>query len=84
MLIHTQHFLVSDIDYVICDKHKREVTVGAGATVFKTLKELAKHGLTLENFSSIQEQQIAGWTQVLMMMLILMMMMMMMMMMIYT
>jgi L-galactono-1,4-lactone dehydrogenase len=28
------------------------------------LKELSKHGLTLENFSSIQEQQLGGWTQV--------------------
>lgn len=55
---------VSDIDYVHCDKESRLVTVGAGATVHKVLKELLKHDLTLENFSSIQEQQIAGWTQV--------------------
>lgn len=40
------------------------VTVGAGATVSDLLKELSKHGLTLENFSSIQEQQLGGWTQV--------------------
>ena len=39
--------------------------VGAGATVSAVLKELKKHGLTLQNFSSIQEQQIGGWTQVL-------------------
>lgn len=38
--------------------------MGAGATVSSVLKELRKHGLTLQNFSSIQEQQIAGWTQV--------------------
>lgn len=38
--------------------------VGAGTTVAKVLKELEKHSLTLENFSSIQEQQIGGWTQV--------------------
>ena len=40
------------------------VTVGAGATVADVLKELSKHDLTLENFSSIQEQQLGGWTQV--------------------
>jgi len=52
------------IDYVEVDKQKRLVTVGAGATVSAILKELKKHGLTLQNFSSIQEQQIGGWTQV--------------------
>ena len=35
-----------------------------GATVTKILKALKEFNLTLENFSSIQEQQIAGWTQV--------------------
>lgn len=40
------------------------VTAGAGATVAALLRELAPHGLTLENFSSIQEQQLGGWTQV--------------------
>lgn len=40
------------------------VTVGAGATVADLLKVLSSHGLTLENFSSIQEQQLGGWTQV--------------------
>lgn len=40
------------------------VTVGSGATVAELLSALSEHGLTLENFSSIQEQQIAGWTQV--------------------
>lgn len=55
---------LSDIDYVVCNPHKREVTVGAGATVRQVLSALAKEGLTLENFSSIQEQQMAGWTQV--------------------
>ena len=33
-------------------------------SVSKILKELKKDGLTLQNFSSIQEQQIGGWTQV--------------------
>ena len=55
---------VAAIDYVEVDKGKRLVTVGAGATVSAILKELKKHGLTLQNFSSIQEQQIGGWTQV--------------------
>ena len=40
------------------------MSIGAGATVSTVLKELKKHGLTLQNFSSIQEQQIGGWTQV--------------------
>lgn len=40
------------------------VTVQAGARVSQILDELRKHGLTLENFSSITEQQIGGWTQV--------------------
>ena len=46
------------------DVDRKLVTVGAGATVNKVLQELRKHGLTLQNFSSIQEQQIGGWTQV--------------------
>jgi L-galactono-1,4-lactone dehydrogenase len=41
-----------------------EVTVGAGARVSQVLQALKKKGLTLENFSSIQEQQMGGWTQV--------------------
>ena len=40
------------------------VTVGAGATVADLLTTLSSFGLTLENFSSIQEQQLGGWTQV--------------------
>ena len=28
------------------------------------MRALAKHGLTLANFSSIKEQQMGGWTQV--------------------
>eukprot|EP00597_Dinobryon_sp_UTEXLB2267_P011642 CAMPEP_0170132252 /NCGR_PEP_ID=MMETSP0020_2-20130122/23753_1 /TAXON_ID=98059 /ORGANISM="Dinobryon sp., Strain UTEXLB2267" /LENGTH=495 /DNA_ID=CAMNT_0010367523 /DNA_START=279 /DNA_END=1763 /DNA_ORIENTATION=+ len=48
----------------VVDPRRLLVTVGAGATVSSVLKELQKHGLTLQNFSSIQEQQIAGWTQV--------------------
>lgn len=46
------------------DKEKGTITVEAGARVAQILDELRKHGMTLENFSSITEQQIAGWTQV--------------------
>ncbi|CAK9026232.1 unnamed protein product [Durusdinium trenchii] len=46
------------------DKEKNTITVQAGARVSQILAELQKHNLTLENFSSITEQQIAGWTQV--------------------
>lgn len=52
------------IDYVNVDTANRLVTVGAGARVRDVLAALDKHGLTLENFSSIQEQQMGGWTQV--------------------
>lgn len=52
------------LDYVHVDTKNRLVTVGAGARVSDVLKVLDREGLTLENFSSIQEQQIAGWTQV--------------------
>lgn len=55
---------LSGIDYVEVDAGRQHVTVGAGARVADILKELSKYDLTLENFSSIQEQQIGGWTQV--------------------
>jgi len=50
-------------DVVRVDVEKQTITVQAGARVSQILEELQKHGLTLENFSSITEQQIAGWTQ---------------------
>lgn len=46
------------------DRERMEVTVQAGATVAQVLARLKQEGLTLQNFSSIQEQQIGGWTQV--------------------
>ena len=46
------------------DTRAQTVTVQAGARVSQVLEALAKHGLTLQNFSSIQEQQLGGWTQV--------------------
>jgi L-galactono-1,4-lactone dehydrogenase len=55
---------VHNFNQIQVDPVNKIVTVGAGATVANILKELSKYGLTLENFSSIQEQQIAGWTQV--------------------
>jgi L-galactono-1,4-lactone dehydrogenase len=55
---------VHNFNHIIVDPNNQTVRVGAGATVADVLTELAKHGLTLENFSSIQEQQIGGWTQV--------------------
>ena len=54
----------SNLDYIQVDASHHRVTVGAGATISAILKGLSKHELTLSNFSSIQEQQIAGWTQV--------------------
>lgn len=52
------------IDHIQIDSERKLVTVGAGATVRDVLLTLSKYGLTLQNFSSIQEQQIGGWTQV--------------------
>eukprot|EP00940_MAST-03C_sp_MAST-3C-sp2_P002554 g2554.t1 len=45
------------------DTDKMQITVEAGAKVSAVLQELKKYNLTLENFSSIQEQQVGGWTQ---------------------
>jgi len=55
---------VANLDEITVNVKDRTVQVGAGARVSTVLTELAKYGLTLENFSSIQEQQIGGWTQV--------------------
>lgn len=55
---------VSQIDHIRVNTANMTVTVGAGASVAAVLKELKKFNLTLSNFSSVQEQQIAGWTQV--------------------
>lgn len=52
------------MDYVHVDVKSQLVTVGAGARVSDVLKVLDREGLTLQNVSSIQEQQMAGWTQV--------------------
>jgi L-galactono-1,4-lactone dehydrogenase len=49
---------------IFVNPSEKTVTVGAGVTVDEILKKLAQYDLTLENFSSIREQQIGGWTQV--------------------
>lgn len=56
---------LSQLDRVLeVDAQRRTITVEAGARVSQVLAALAEHGLTLQNFSSIQEQQMGGWTQV--------------------
>ena len=56
---------LSDCDKIVrIDKEKMLVTVEGGALVQTVLEALAKEGLTLSNFSSIKEQQMAGWTSV--------------------
>lgn len=46
------------------DRDKAQVTVQAGARVQSVADALKPEGLTLENFASIREQQIGGFTQV--------------------
>ncbi len=41
-----------------------QVTVQAGARVQEVADELRKHGLSLQNYASIREQTIGGFTQV--------------------
>jgi L-galactono-1,4-lactone dehydrogenase len=47
---------------VAVDKKKKQVTVQAGIRVQQLAEALAEHGLTLENFASIQEQQVGHET----------------------
>ncbi|GFR43860.1 hypothetical protein Agub_g4987, partial [Astrephomene gubernaculifera] len=46
------------------DREKMQVTVQAGCRVQQVADALAPHGLTLQNYASIREQQIGGITQV--------------------
>ncbi|KAL4448874.1 hypothetical protein ABPG77_007591 [Micractinium sp. CCAP 211/92] len=46
------------------DEGKKQVRVQAGARVQAVADELRKHGLTLQNYASIREQTIGGFTQV--------------------
>ena len=56
---------LSGCDKIInVDKKMKQITVEAGAVVSDVLDVLDGHNLTLQNFSSIKEQQIGGWTQV--------------------
>ena len=56
---------VAKLDRILTiDTERNEVTVEAGVSVGAVLHELRKHDLTLQNFSSITEQQMGGWTQV--------------------
>lgn len=45
------------------DTETNRVTVQAGARVSQVVEALRPHGLTLQNFASITEQQIGGFTQ---------------------
>ncbi|GIL47176.1 hypothetical protein Vafri_4064 [Volvox africanus] len=46
------------------DKSKMQVTVESGCRVQQVVDALAPHGLALQNYASIREQQIGGITQV--------------------
>ncbi|KAK9839195.1 hypothetical protein WJX81_000695 [Elliptochloris bilobata] len=46
------------------DAARRQVTVQAGARVQEVVEQLRPHGLTLQNYASIREQSIGGFTQV--------------------
>ncbi|MCO5554993.1 hypothetical protein L7F22_008532 [Adiantum nelumboides] len=46
------------------DVNTKLVTVQAGARVEQVVEALRPHGLTLQNFASIKQQQIGGFTQV--------------------
>ena len=51
-------------DVVRVDHEAMTVTVQAGARVLELVEKLRPHGLTLQNYASIREQQIGGFTQV--------------------
>merc|ERR1719506_3202609 len=49
---------------IAVDTEKMQVTVQAGARVTEVVEALRPHGLTLQNYASIAEQQIGGFLQV--------------------
>jgi len=57
------------VNLALCDKvlhvdgARGRVTLQAGARLEVALRALREHGWTLQNFSSIKEQQVGGWTQ---------------------
>eukprot|EP01060_Flectonema_neradi_P026563 TRINITY_DN3564_c0_g1_i1.p1 TRINITY_DN3564_c0_g1~~TRINITY_DN3564_c0_g1_i1.p1 ORF type:complete len:514 (+),score=101.61 TRINITY_DN3564_c0_g1_i1:48-1589(+) len=56
---------LSNMDRVVSlNLEEQTVTIQAGCTVRAIQEYLSEHNLTLENFSSILDQEIAGWTQV--------------------
>lgn len=56
---------LANMDAVLnIDTKNCRVTVQAGARVSQVVDALRPHGLTLQNFASITEQQIGGFTQV--------------------
>lgn len=55
---------MANFDSIRISNDRSTVTCGSGVRVEHLLDVLHKEGLTLENFSSIKEQQVAGWTQV--------------------
>ena len=56
---------MSLLDKIISiDVDKRRVTVQAGARVQQVADALKPHGLTLQNYASIRDQQVGGFTQV--------------------
>lgn len=46
------------------DPEKKQVRVQAGIRVSQLVDAIKEHGLTLQNFASIREQQIGGIVQV--------------------
>lgn len=52
------------LQVVRVDEAKKQVTVQAGARVQDVADALKPHGLSLQNYASIREQQIGGFTQV--------------------
>jgi L-galactono-1,4-lactone dehydrogenase len=56
---------LASLDKILAvDREHQTITVQAGVKVSQVLDALRQYGLTLQNFSSIQDQQMGGWTQV--------------------
>lgn len=56
---------LANMDEIISvDTKTNRVTIQAGARVSQVVEALRPHGLTLQNFASITEQQMGGFTQV--------------------
>jgi len=51
-------------EIISVDKERMQVTVQTGARVSQVVDALRPHGLTLQNYASIAEQQIGGFLQV--------------------